>query len=48
MFESQASVDEYLAGPLAKVVTTHPALSNFSVKQFEVMKDLSKVTRGPI
>jgi hypothetical protein len=48
MFESQASVDEYLAGPLAKVVTTHPALSNFSVKQFEVMKDLSEVTRGPI
>ena len=48
MFENQASVDEYLAGPLAKIVTTHPALSNFSVKQFAIMKDISKITRGPL
>jgi hypothetical protein len=48
MFENQASVDEYLAGPLAKIVTTHPALSNFSIKQFEIMEDTTKVTRGPV
>jgi len=48
MFENQASVDEYLAGSLAKIVTTHPALSNFSIKQFTVMEDASKITRGPI
>ncbi len=48
MFENQASVKEYLAGPLAKIVTTHPALSNFSVKQFAIMKDISKITRGPL
>ncbi|MBT8381164.1 MAG: YdhR family protein [Ignavibacteriaceae bacterium] len=48
MFENQASVDEYLAGPLAKIVTTHPALSNFSIKQFAIMEDVTKITRGPI
>ena len=48
MFENQASVDEYLAGPLAKTVTSHPALSNFSVKQFGIMEDVTKITRGPL
>ena len=48
MFESQASLDEFLAGPLAKTVTTHPALDNFSVKQFTIMKDLTEKTRGPV
>jgi hypothetical protein len=48
MFENQASLDEFLAGPLAKTVTSHPALSNFSVKQFGIMKDITKITRGPL
>ena len=48
MFDNQASVNEYLAGPLAKIVTTHPALSNFSIKQFAIMKDVTKITRGPL
>jgi len=28
-------------------VTSHPALSDFSVKQFDVMEDLTAITRGP-
>jgi len=48
MFENQVSLDEFLAGPLAKTVTGHPALSDFSVKQFGIMKDITKVTRGPL
>jgi len=48
MFENQASLDEFLAGPLAKTVTSHPALSDFSVKQFGIMKDITKITRGPV
>ncbi len=47
MFENQASLDEFLAGSLAKTVTGHPALSNFSIKQFAIMEDVTKVTRGP-
>ena len=48
LFEDQASVDNFLAGPLAKTVTSHPALSDFSVKQFAIMKDITETTRGPI
>ena len=48
MFDSQASLDAYLAGPLAEAVLNHPALSNFDIKQFTIMEDVTKVTRGPI
>ncbi len=48
MFDSQASLDTYLSGPLAESVTTHPALSNFSIKQFTIMEDITKITRGPV
>ena len=48
MFDSQASLDDYLAGPLAEAVTSHPALSNFSIKQFDIMGNITKVTRGPV
>ena len=48
MFDSQSSLDNYLAGPLAKAVLNHPALSNFSIKQFTIMEDNTKVTRGPV
>ena len=48
MFEDAASVKAFLEGPLAAKVTGHPALSDFSVKQFDVMDDVSKITRGPV
>jgi hypothetical protein len=48
MFKDQTALDNYLAGPLAKTVTSHPALSNFSVKPFAIMEDSTKTTRGPI
>jgi hypothetical protein len=48
LFEDEASVNAYLEGPLAAVVISHPALSEFSVKQFDVMESVTEVTRGPI
>jgi len=47
-FDSEASVQAYLDGPLAAGVIDHPALSQFSVKQFDVMDDVTEVTRGPV
>jgi hypothetical protein len=47
LFENEASVNAYLEGPIAAQVISHPALSEFSVKQFDVMEDQTKVTRGP-
>ncbi len=48
LFDDEASVQAYLEGPLAAQVTTHPALSDFSVKQFDIMEGVTATTRGPI
>jgi hypothetical protein len=48
LFEDEASVQAYLDGPLAAGVLSHPALSEFSAKQFDVMDALTEVTRGPV
>jgi len=48
LFEDEASVKVYLEGPLVAQVTSHPALSDFSVKQFDVMENLTAITRGPV
>ena len=48
LFDDEASVKALLEGPLAAQVISHPALSDFSVKQFDVMEDMTAITRGPI
>jgi hypothetical protein len=48
LFEDEVSVNAYLEGPIAAQVTSHPALSDFSVKQFDVMEDQTIATRGPV
>jgi len=48
LFDEKTSVQAYLEGPLAAGVISHPALSDFSVKQFDVMGGLTEVTRGPV
>ena len=48
LFEDEASIKAYLEGPLAAQVTNHPAFSDFSVKQFDVMDDMTAITRGPV
>jgi hypothetical protein len=48
LFDDAEAVQAFLQGSLAAQVTSHPALSDFSVKQFDVMEDLTSITRGPI
>lgn len=48
LFQDQASLEAFLNSPLAAKVTGHPALSDFSIKQFDVMKKETMVTRGPL
>lgn len=48
LFEDDASLRTFLGSPLVAAVTSHPALSDFSVKQFETLEAITKVTRGPI
>lgn len=48
LFENAASVDAFLSGPIVAQVTSHPALSDFSVKQFGIMEGFTAITRGPV
>jgi len=48
LFNSQEAVDAYLQGPLIGALKTNPALGQFSFKQFDVLEDLTAITRGPV
>ncbi len=48
LFDDQAAAEAFLAGPSAAKVTGHPALSDFSVKQFDIQESVTRMTRGPI
>jgi hypothetical protein len=48
LFNDESSLESYLKGPLAEQVKSHPAFSDMSVKQFDVMTDITATTRGPV
>ena len=48
LFADEASLENYKASPLFAAVLSHPALSDYSVKQFVVLEELGRVTRAPI
>ena len=48
LFDDQESVSAFLDGPLAAQVAAHPALANLTVKVFDVMDEITAVTRGPV
>ena len=48
LFDDEASLQAFLAGPLAAQVSSHPAISDMSAKQFEVMPEVTAITRGPV
>lgn len=48
LFDDAASVQAYLEGPIIAQVAAHPALSDISVKQFDVLGEFSAITRGPV
>lgn len=48
LFESQQALRDFLVGPLAAEVESHPALYDVSAKTFDVMEEVTAITRGPI
>ena len=48
LFDDESSAQAYLEGPIAAGLGQHPAVSDISVKQFEVLGDLTSITRGPV
>jgi len=48
LFDDRDAVEAYLEGPIAAGLKSNPALSEISFKQFNVVEDLTAITRGPI
>jgi hypothetical protein len=48
LFEDQASLGDFLDGPLVAQVRAHPALRDLSAKVFDVMEAPTRITRGPV
>ncbi len=48
LFESEAAVQSYLAGPIVAALKDSPAVSNISAKVFDVLESHTAITRGPV
>lgn len=48
LFEDGASAAAFLSGPIVTQFAKHPAVSDIRVKQFDVMDELSAITRAPV
>lgn len=48
LFDSQTSLDAYLNGPLVTKLRGLTAIRNISMKQFDVMPEVTALTRGPV
>ena len=47
LFNSQASLDAYVNGPLVAQIRGLTSIRSISMKQFEVMAEVTALTRGP-
>ena len=47
-FDTEQSLSDYLSGPIVAQLRQHPALSDVTVKRFDVMGELTSATRGPV
>ena len=48
LFDSKTSVDAYLNGPLVAHLRGLTSIRNISMKQFEVMPEITALTGGPL
>lgn len=48
LFDDEPSLQAYLDGPLAGAVASHPALADLTAKPFEVLEEVTAITRGPL
>jgi Putative mono-oxygenase ydhR len=48
LFKDEQALNDYLSGPIVSQIKSHPAFQELNVKRFDVMEDVTAVTRGPI
>ena len=48
LFENEAAVQAYMAGPMVAAMMASPVLSNIDAKVFDMLKNHTAITRGPV
>jgi quinol monooxygenase YgiN len=48
LFNDDAALQAFKASPLVASVLSHPALSNFDLKERDIVRDVSLLTRAPL
>jgi len=48
LFDEESSVRAFLSGPIVASIMSNPVFSEVSTKEFDVMEDLTAITRGPV
>lgn len=48
LFDSEASMQAFMGSEIVAALMANPDLSDFSVKTFAIIEDLSIITRGPV
>lgn len=48
LFESEAALKAYMAGPIVSAMMVSPVLSNIDAKVFDVLESHTAITRGPL
>jgi hypothetical protein len=48
LFKDDESLQTFKASPLVASVLSHPALSNFELKERDILEEVSEVTRAPL
>jgi hypothetical protein len=48
LFDDNVALQAFVDGPIVARLKDHPALSDLTMKQFDVPEDLTKMTHGPL
>ena len=48
LFENEAALQAYMAGPIVAAMMVSPVLSNIEAKVFDMLQSHTTITRGPI
>ena len=48
LFENENALENFKSSQLVASVLSHPALSNFDLKERDILKELSEITHAPL
>lgn len=48
LFKDESSLENFKASPLVAAVLSHPALSNFDLRERDILTEVSRVTFAPL